>query len=312
MRIEQLRAFLTVTETGNFGEAAKQQGVNQSTISRQIQTLEESLGSPLFHRNNKAKLTIFGQQFLPRANKMCQEWNNAIKESKDLMSGKQPELSVAAIHSVCAYFLPPLLPKFCQEYPHIQFRLTALGSDRALKVLRDGLVDIAIVMNNRLLAASPEMIVETLYSEPIEILMAKDHPLASEPELSLLSLARYPHVVFKDGYGMQRLVRDWFKKQSLDLQIMMELNTLDAFRGVIRESNAIAMLPRSALVDAKQDPTLHVGFLEQDILEDPTLKDFLTREVIITTTSDRLHIPPIISFCQLVRQFPRSKYPWLT
>ncbi|NES84437.1 MAG: LysR family transcriptional regulator, partial [Moorea sp. SIO2B7] len=37
MRIEQLQAFLAVTETGNFGQAARKCGVNQSTISRQIQ-----------------------------------------------------------------------------------------------------------------------------------------------------------------------------------------------------------------------------------------------------------------------------------
>jgi len=40
MRIEQLQAFIAITETGNFGQAAKKCGVTQSTISRQVQGLE--------------------------------------------------------------------------------------------------------------------------------------------------------------------------------------------------------------------------------------------------------------------------------
>ena len=54
MRIEQLQAFLAVAETGNFGQAARKCGVTQSTISRQIQGLENDLGLTLFHRSAQA------------------------------------------------------------------------------------------------------------------------------------------------------------------------------------------------------------------------------------------------------------------
>ena len=165
MRIEQLQAFLSVAETGNFGQAARKCGVTQSTISRQIQSLETDLGLPLFHRTAQAKLTLGGEQLLPRARKICQEWQNATQELADLMAGKQPELCVAAIQSVCAHYLPPVLQKFCRNYPDVQLRVTALGSDRALKVLRDGMVDVAIVMNNRFLTSSPELVVDVLYNE---------------------------------------------------------------------------------------------------------------------------------------------------
>ncbi|MEO8890889.1 MAG: LysR family transcriptional regulator, partial [Coleofasciculaceae cyanobacterium] len=171
MRIEQLQAFLSVAETGNFGQAARKCGVTQSTISRQIQSLETDLGLSLFHRTAQAKLTLGGEQLLPRARKICHEWQAANQELADLISGKQPELCVAAIQSVCAYYLPPVLQKFCRNYPDVQLRVTALGSDRALKVLRDGMVDVAIVMNNRFLTSSPELIVDVLYNESIEILM---------------------------------------------------------------------------------------------------------------------------------------------
>jgi len=305
MRIEQLQAFLAVAETGNFGQAARQCHVSQSSISRQIQVLESALGLPLFHRSNHAKLTVAGEHLLPRARKICQEWETAVRDLTELREGKQPELCVAAIHSVCAHYLPPVLHAFCKDYPKVQLRVTALGSDRALKVLRDGLVDVAIVMNNRLLTASPEMVVEPLFSEPIQALMAADHPLAAQPQLPWPDLCTYPQVVFKDGYGMQRLVQNLFAKSDCLLQVAMELNTLDAFRGVVRQGQYIALLPQSALIDAAADADLTVRPVLLPSAVAGTGTSELTRQVVLATTQDRLYVPPIAHFCELVRQVSR-------
>ncbi len=299
MRIEQLQAFLAVAQMGSFGQAAKKLGVTQSTVSRQIISLETDLGLQLFHRSNQAKLTLAGEHLMPRARKICQEWQLANQEIAELLTGKQPELCVAAIHSVCAHYLPLILPQFCRDYPALQLRVTALGSDRALKVLRDGLVDVAIVMNNRFLTTSPEMVVEVLYEEEIQVLMAANHPLAQHEFIPWQELIKYPQVVFKDGYGMQRLVQELFATDT-DLKIAMELNTLDAFRGVVRQGHMTAILPRGALIEAISDPTLAIRALAHE--SKLSKNNNLLREVVLVTTKDRLELPPIKYFCQLVRQ----------
>lgn len=288
-----MEAFLAIAATGNFGQAAKQCGVTQSTVSRQIQSLETIIGTTLFHRNAQVKLTLAGEHFLPYARKICSSWDNAREEIDELISGKQSELCVAAIHSVCAYHLPPVLKRFYRMYPQTQLRVTALGSDRALKVLRDNLIDVAIVMNNRFLTASPDMVVQPLYRESIEVLVSKDHPLANYKSLTWRDLARYPQVVFKDGYGMQRYVQEQFNRQGLTTGATIELNSLDAFRGVVRLGDMLALLPQSALTEARTDPDLVVIPLAD-------AKEF--REVVLVTTSDRLQIPPIQYFCHQVMQ----------
>lgn len=293
MRLEQLQAFLAVAETGSFQQATQRCRVTQSTISRQIQGLEAELGLPLFHRASQAKLTLAGERFLPRARRICQEWQTATTELSELLEGRQSELCVAAIHSVSAQYLPPVLQQFCQDYPAVQLRVTSLGSDRALKVLKDGLVDLAIVMNNRFLTASPEMVVDPLYREPVEVLMAATHPLTCYQQVPWSELARYPQVVFKDGYGMQRLVQEQFQRYALDLKPLVELNTLDGFRGMVRQGEFIALLPRSALVEVVHDPTLAVRATEEPQL---------SREVVLVTTQDRTEIPPIQHFRMLVQK----------
>jgi DNA-binding transcriptional LysR family regulator len=291
MRVEQLQTFLAVVETGSFLQAARRCGITQSAASRQIQALEADLQTPLFHRSSQAKLTVAGEKLVGRARRICQEWTTATSEIQDLLAGKQPELCIGAIHSACAYFLPPVLQKFCWQYPAVQLRVTALGSDRALKVMRDGLIDVAIVMQNRLFTNSVDLVVRELMQEPIQVLMATKHPLAQLDLIPWEELVRYPQVVFKDGYGMQRLVQEQFDRLGKKLHAVLELNSLDAFRGVVQQGELIALLPSSALGDIDREPRLTVRSIGPLPLQ---------RQVMLVTTTDRMVIPPIASFCNLV------------
>jgi DNA-binding transcriptional LysR family regulator len=143
--------------------------------------------------------------------------------------------------------------------------------------------------------------------------MAADHPLSDYEIVRWSELVKYPQVVFKDGYGMQRLVQEWFSRQNVRLNAVMELNTLDAFRGVVRQGKIVALLPQAALIESRQDPTLAVrplanfSELSPASISGETLRKSLTREVVMVTTRDRLEIPPIAHFCHLVQtmtQFP--------
>ncbi len=300
MRLEQLQAFLAVVETGNFQQAAQKCGVSQSTISRQVQSLEATVGLSLFHRQGNAKLTLGGDRLLPHAKKICQIWATAEQELIDLQAGKQTELCVAGIPSACAYQLPPILQKFSRAYPNVQLRVTTLGSDRALKVLKDGLIDIAIVMNNPFLNASSDMVVTKLYEEEIQLLLPIQHPLSKKEVINWKDLNNFPQAVFKDGYGLQRLVQDQFNRQGIRLNAALELNALEAFRGVVKQGSLIALLPETFLVELRNDPDLIVRSLHE-----PNL----TREIVLVTTSDRIQIPPIQYFCKLAAEMTQQPIP---
>ncbi len=306
MRIEQLQAFLAVVETGSFQQAARQCRTTQSTISRQVQALEVAVGIALLFRGTRARPTLGGQRFLPRAQRILQEWESAMQELGDLAAGKQPELCVAAIPSACASYLPPVLAQFCRDWPEVELRVTALGSDRALKVLRDGLVDLAIVMNNRFLTSSSEFVTHRLYAEPIVVVMAATHPLAQFASVPWAELAKYPQIAYKDGYGMQRLVQEQFARRGLTMRVALELNAPEAFRGVVSQGDMVALMPQSALLDMPSAPALVMRPLPADgdcvagELGDRARTDgTLAREVAIATTPDRLEIPPIRHFWQL-------------
>ncbi len=298
MRMEELQAFLVVAETGSFQKAAQVCGVSQPTVSRQVQALEADLGVQLFHRAAQAKLTLAGETFLAHARKIWQEWQAAGLALRELYQGKQQELCVAAIHSVVAYVLPQFLPRLCARFPQMQLRVTALGSDRALKVLKDGLVDVAVVMDNPNLSGYAEFLAYPLYEEGVGILMAAGHPLQAYPVVPWHLLAQYPQVVFKDGYGMRRLVEKGFARYGLSLAVALELNAPEAFVEVIRQTQMVALLPERLLKAALRAP----GLTSRPVVDG----DQWRRKVVAVTSKDRLNLSPIAYFCELLRTYPPS------
>ncbi len=112
---------------------------------------------------------------------------------------------------------------------------------------------------------------------------------------------------------MQRIVQEQFERRGATLRAVLELNTPDAFRGVVRQGELVALLPEAALVDAYTDPSLAIrpiastahlvtGTPEQELSDPP-----LTRQVVMVTTRDRLQIPPIQHFYHLVAEhLPQS------
>ena len=68
MELRNIKSFLKIAECGSFSQAANYLGYAQSTVTFQIQQLEEELGYSLFERiGKKISLTSYGENFLPLA-----------------------------------------------------------------------------------------------------------------------------------------------------------------------------------------------------------------------------------------------------
>lgn len=81
MNEEQLRIFLDVVELGSFQKVAERNYVSQRAVSRQIQRLEEHLGTQLFNRGkNKITLTHAGRFFEKRCRALLSMLNNTQHE----------------------------------------------------------------------------------------------------------------------------------------------------------------------------------------------------------------------------------------
>ena len=133
MHLNQIKSFITVSQVLNFTNAARQNGVPQSTISRQINDLEQQLGVKLFYRTKRdVRLTQEGWAFLPYAQEILDAAKKGAFAVRQLHEGAEGRLSIATIDD-SDQFLAMCLQEFSRKYPGIIVDLTYVSHGEPLQ-----------------------------------------------------------------------------------------------------------------------------------------------------------------------------------
>lgn len=122
--LDNLQAFIDVARKGTFSAVAKSRNVAVSSIARQVDALEASLGIRLFHRSSRRLLlTDAGEQFLPRAVGIVSELNEARAALLDAQAEPSGLLSVTAPAAFGRRHVTPAAATFLQQHPLIELDL---------------------------------------------------------------------------------------------------------------------------------------------------------------------------------------------
>ncbi|APC91224.1 MULTISPECIES: LysR family transcriptional regulator [Francisella] len=143
MNFDDIFLFVKLINIGTFTELAKQLNVSQSTVSRRVQSLEESINTKLLKRNSRGviEMTAEGESLYNnfsyiegQAVMALQKWVNNSKQVNGILKVGIPKLFFDNI-------LAPKLDTFYARYPHVQliFSYTAVAVD----LVKDN-IDIAI------------------------------------------------------------------------------------------------------------------------------------------------------------------------
>jgi DNA-binding transcriptional LysR family regulator len=123
---DDARHFLAVHRKGSLSAAARQLGVNQSTVGRRLASLEEQLGAKLFMRTRDGlQIAPAGERLLPHAERMEEEAMAIARE----IAGQEATLSGVVRVTAPDFFgtrvVAPLLATFHARYPDIDLELDA-------------------------------------------------------------------------------------------------------------------------------------------------------------------------------------------
>jgi len=143
---DDLRLFLAVARTGSISGAAKQLGVQHSTVSRRMRQFEEKLGSRLIERKTgRYKLTQAGQNVMEAAGRIERE----VLAVDGALLGKDTQyvgpLKVAALNNMASTVLMPMFAAFNEEWPQIELHIIVSNIDASLSQRE---ADVAIRLTN--------------------------------------------------------------------------------------------------------------------------------------------------------------------
>ena len=122
--LNALNAFEVAARHQSFSKAAEELHVTPAAVSQQIRMLEELLGVQLFHRLNRGlALTEAGKSGLAK----LQDGFRSVNEAVEQIRSDQPvaSLDVWMAPSFASKWLMPRLPRFMEQNPHIDLRISA-------------------------------------------------------------------------------------------------------------------------------------------------------------------------------------------
>lgn len=257
-----IQAFLALTECRHFTRAAERCHVSQSAFSGMIRRLEEALGARLFERNTRnVTLTREGELFAEAARRLLADFESAFADLKDHVARRKGRVGLAALPSLAAGWLPPVLAAYRQAYPGITLELFDALSDRCLDLLREGRADLALTAPGEQLA---EFDVQPLCSDRFFLVCHREHPLANRTAVSLAELARCEFI---------HLTRSTSVRQHLDESLRaagvpaggLEVEHLATVAGLVAAGLGVSLVPELTLFQFRQPELRAIALAETDL-----------------------------------------------
>lgn len=176
MELRQLRYFAAVAAHGSFNRAAKELHLTQPAVSRQVQNLEEELGTALLRRtHNTVALTAAGEQFYEEACDVLVRADQAVRRVR----AQTPDatLRISYVASLIAGVLPRAIQRFQAASPRVRLEFFESTSREIGKRVRRGGLDMAILAQGLEGCLTRFQWMELQRLSPV-LVMPRHHPLA--------------------------------------------------------------------------------------------------------------------------------------
>ena len=178
MNTTQLECFTTLANTLNYMRAAEELNMTQPAVSRQIQSLEQELGTQLFTRTTRAvSLTQVGAQFLPEAQSMLHTYYHSREWISHFQEAFHQVLRIGYMDTQAMPLLTRFLRPVLEKNEKLAAEFTLDQTDANLQRLVSGKLDLVFTIKDAKFAH--ESIAFTpLHEEQFHCVCRRDHPLA--------------------------------------------------------------------------------------------------------------------------------------
>ncbi|ATE63681.1 LysR family transcriptional regulator [Rhizorhabdus dicambivorans] len=246
MDLRQLRHFRQIALLGSFSAASGALRIAQPALSRQMQMLERELGVKLFHRTGRGVLlTAAGNALLAESADLldrADRLGRTIRVFGDRLAG---EATIGLSPTIGRMLVLPLAMRVQQDFPDLRLRIAEGFSGTLLEWLQGGRLDAAILYH----APSHRALHSELVAyEPLSIIGGTGDP-AFPPgeEVPLAALAGRPLVLSTPSHGLRQMVDRHAAALGVSLDMLFEIDSLDATIALVRQGMALTILPESGV-----------------------------------------------------------------
>lgn len=229
MDIPALQAFLAVAETGSFSKGADRIFITQPAISKRIAALESELGTSLFDRiGREIQLTDAGRALRERAHRIIIDVSDAKRAILNLSGEITGRLRMAASHHIGLHRLPRPLQQFHRDQPDVSLELRFMDSEAACAAVEHGDIELAVVTLPD--GATGNLKLITVWDDPLEIVVGRNHVLAQQTLTSPIALLNYPAILPGPGTYTREIVLAALTSIRDGVEIAMSTNYMEVLK----------------------------------------------------------------------------------
>lgn len=237
----QLQILLAIVDAGGFTTAAADLQLSQSAVSHGLAALEHELGVTLVERRRSGvRLTVVGERVVAHARVAIHAIEAVRQEAAATRGLAVGRVRVGSFPSVSARLLPGVLRAFREHFPGVTVTLFDGTDDEVLQWVRERVVDLGVVTGPQ-----AGLITASLGDDPFVAVVSPDDPLARQPTITALDLAREPVILSKGG--CEPFIRQFFTDAGVALTPAYEVRDMPTILAMVREGLGITLAPRLAL-----------------------------------------------------------------
>ncbi len=245
MDLAELKVFLAVAQERSFSRAAAKVHRTQPAVSQAVRRLEADLGEELFDRSSKnGTLTEAGrvlENYGQRIVRLAEETESAMRELRDLRRGRVLiGANEAAVHT-----LLPLIARFRARYPEITIDVRRVPARQIAVEVQQGSLDFGALTFH---PSEPGLVQVNVGSDELVLLVPPGHPFAHKRQVTMEEVATEPVVAHNDPSPARERVLRLFQEHQVDLQMMIQLPSLDGIKRAVEMKQGVALLPRRCAV----------------------------------------------------------------
>lgn len=190
VNLDVLRSYFLVAELGSLSKASERLHVSQSTLTRQMQGLENEIGGRLLERGHGGvALTAAGITLLEGMRPVVANADEVVARSRRRARGQSTSIRIGYITSAAEIYLNPALAALRRSRPQTKVHLVDLSPGEQLEALRRGDLDV-VVLGNINAAIAREFFVRRIATFSVVAALPEIHPLAAGAEVDLVALRR--------------------------------------------------------------------------------------------------------------------------
>jgi DNA-binding transcriptional LysR family regulator len=262
MELRSLRAFVEVVRQGGFSRAAQAVHATQSSVSKAVKQLEDELGLKLLDRlGQKTKLTSAGEVVHRRAAAILAQAEDMRAELDELRGLKRGILRLGLPTIGSETLFARWLADYRSRYPGIEVRLAEHGSKRLEELVLAGELDLA----GSLLPVPSEFEWQEVRREPIDLLVAADHPLAAADTVRFRDLAEQPFILYAPGFALNPIILDACKQNGFTPRVVTQTSQVDLVISLVAAKLGAGFLPRMIAEQRPNPAARHVAITEPAI-----------------------------------------------